>query len=502
MTRRNGRVLLAYLIVGVSLVGFYGSVRAESLNVPSSGTPLPESASGALKELRLVLMKTTERYEETPDLKVATVQEAPRVLLKAAGVTLSDDAEGAGSAILMVDVAGVPVRRFTEMGWAYSGAEIRGHFEWNWKGTRSSVEFAGRVEPESEEASMYSVASLPSDAPFARALVNSGYVGSLAKSIAFLWEKNEISLLQAALQAEDEYVQWGAAYALADIGESALPVLRDSLRDARGSVQRAAALGLGRMGEPGLTTLRTALQDRRSGVREVAALGLGWAGQRSSVDALVGAMKDPSPGVRCAAVSALRRLPDPAVLGPLTDALSDKDAGVRLEAVCALEAIGQPGASALVAALKDSDGLVREAAAHAFTKLRDPAAVEPLVALLADPESGVRFEAIEALSKAKDERAAPALVALLKAPDLLTQGTASMALTEIGAGAVPCLLEALGSKDRDMRITVAETLGRIGDPRALGPLARLAEADPDMLVQATAKAALRKIPPPRSVEPK
>ncbi len=77
---------------------------------------------------------------------------------------------------------------------------------------------------------------------------------------------------------------------------------------------------------------------------------------------------------------------------------------------------------------------------------------------------------------------------------------AMTALVNIGGPAVEPLISALGNSDPRVRMMATEALGRIRDPRTIGPLIRVLESDVDVLVKAAGVDALRKKDDPRALE--
>ena len=89
----------------------------------------------------------------------------------------------------------------------------------------------------------------------------------------------------------------------------------------------------------------------------------------------------------------------------LIEALSDTNRDLREEAVNALVKLGPAAIDPLVAALKSNDGIVRQEAAGALGRIRDPRVVDPLIAALKDEDSIVSYRAADALGDIKDPRA-------------------------------------------------------------------------------------------------
>jgi len=145
----------------------------------------------------------------------------------------------------------------------------------------------------------------------------------------------------------------------------------------------------------------------------------------------------------------------------------------RHEAVEALGAMrNRQAVPALIKALKDEDdyGPVRYEAVEALGLIGDVQAVPALIEVLSDKntKAWVRYRAIEALRLIGDPQAVPALVKALKDEDV--KYTAAESLVKIGSPAVPSLLEAFKSNDKDVTMKAAEALGLIGDPQAVPAL--------------------------------
>lgn len=122
----------------------------------------------------------------------------------------------------------------------------------------------------------------------------------------------------------------------------------------------------------------------------------------------------------------------------------------RRERFLVAEALGQQkvaeAADALIAALDDSDEVLRREAAWALGELADPRAVETLIVHLAD--------------------------SWMEVADY-----AGVALSAIGAPAAAPLIAALASDNSEVRWRAAAALGRIGDPAALPALEWMRQHD-------------------------
>ncbi len=137
---------------------------------------------------------------------------------------------------------------------------------------------------------------------------------------------------------------------------------------------------------------------------------------------------------------------------------------------------------ALVAAVGDDDGNVREAAAHAVGQM-GPDAVPALVSMLGHHDKYVRRHAVWALGRL-GPLARPALTDLcrvLKDADPRTASGAAQALGSLGADgadAVPPLAEAMRGTNIVLCRLAAKALSQIGPPALATLIAHLQHADP------------------------
>ena len=187
-------------------------------------------------------------------------------------------------------------------------------------------------------------------------------------------------------------------------------------------------------------------------------------------------------------------------------------------------ALGALAVEPLSAALKDEEWDVRQAAARALGKIKDPRAVKPLIAALKDEKWDVRQAAAEALGEIGAPAVEPLIAALKGENKDVRQAAAAMLgrlgwqpgrdetagwywmvkgdwhnCVALGSPAVKPLIAALKDENSDVRKAAAEALGKIGDARAVEPLiAALKDRYSD--VRQAASEALGKIGAP-AVEP-
>lgn len=147
------------------------------------------------------------------------------------------------------------------------------------------------------------------------------------------------------------------------------------------------------------------------------------------------------PSRRASAATALGRLANVAAVPALITALDDSDADVAREAAASLGLLGSSTAvEPLIAVLNNSDGyfhsVVRAAATHSLSQLRDTRAVEPLINAIKDPIAEASAEAIRALASLSDPRGLPALLNVIRNEDGFflntTRRAAILGLAKIG----------------------------------------------------------------------
>jgi HEAT repeat protein len=154
----------------------------------------------------------------------------------------------------------------------------------------------------------------------------------------------------------------------------------------------------------------------------------------------------------------------------------------------------------LLKALTHKDYLVRRDAANALGAIGDPRAVVPLMASLSDKRDAtplnngwVHQAAAKALGEIGDSRAVDALIAALgdKGGLAITEGVAKLLVQRGDPQLAPVLAPMLAVPDPWILIDIttqksaASALGRIGDARAVQPLAALLEdRSPDLALVA------------------
>jgi HEAT repeat protein len=229
-------------------------------------------------------------------------------------------------------------------------------------------------------------------------------------------------------------------------------------------------------------------------VRRAAAEVLGNQGDARAVESLIAALKDTYGEVRRAAAVALRQLGD-AALDPLMTALLDEDVSVRAGAAEVLGQLGNAQAvGSLIATLEDANGDLTRAAAAALGKPGD-AVVDPRIVAIG------RRAAAAALGQLGNTQSVKPLIRTLEDTDWSVRMAAAEVLGRLGDPlAVEPLIAALKDAYGDVRRTAAEALGQLGDPLAVKPLIA-ALKDEDWDVRRTAAEMLGKLGDPLAVKP-
>lgn len=286
------------------------------------------------------------------------------------------------------------------------------------------------------------------------------------------------------------------------------------------------------------------LSSPEASLREAAINGLIAIGDRSIVPALITSLSSQDPVSRESAARVLGGLGDPRATAPLMNTLSnDTEQTVR---AAAAKALGTTGSTNLIQPLTialehDSSPLVRSAAARALVAIRNlnpnASVLQPLINGLIDPNADVRTNVIDALGDLRNldraeklrigqmlgqvvagdsdrfvrsralgllgatamqtnDRGMMALIgqALQSNSDPMIRRSASMTLSSIGGpAALSEVIRALPNNDPSVRALAAETLGRMGDMRAMQALQTAQRTETNQTVRSAIDAAIEAI---------
>jgi HEAT repeat protein len=190
-----------------------------------------------------------------------------------------------------------------------------------------------------------------------------------------------------------------------------------------------------------------------------------------AVPVLIEALNDPSDRIRGCVMHALITMEDPAASEAFCRMATDKNLeDFRSQAISALIYMrDQRAVPILTGWLENRNAAISEAyAASCLGKIGGPEAKAALEIAVRDDSYAVRQCAAEGLGEIGAPSSVPALLPLLGDPYPFVAGAAAKALGDIGdRSAVPALLEAAKSDTLDLRRWVVLSLGRIGDPAAL-----------------------------------
>lgn len=261
--------------------------------------------------------------------------------------------------------------------------------------------------------------------------------------------------------------------------------------------------------------LKAALTDRDAQVRLLAVQALGHlydtSADRGEIVTLMLplASADPSAEVRTSALYVLGMFgdyPQPEVMAVIVAALRDPDGAVRGQAgreigwfadrgwdhVSVVAAMGEAGKEQLIANLSDPAPEARQGAIEALYWLHIPESVEAIIAALSDTDAYVRQRAAITLGIMRAERAIVPLLALLEDPDEMVRTSAADAFHYLRSPQVTAALidRIRAEEDNIARMSIARSLGALGDPAAIPALVQVAEADEALAGIAAAQALL------------
>jgi HEAT repeat protein len=312
--------------------------------------------------------------------------------------------------------------------------------------------------------------------------------------------------LVGRLASEDRAVRTRAYASFLEIGRTGLvDSIAAYIHHSTFEVRAIAARACGELGaKRAAPILMRAIDDEAWPVRAAVCNALGKLGHEDAPASLVRALGDGEETVSEAAAEALTSY-SPQQLAPHIDALARAyDRGsvaVRGSVVAIAGRVRAPNADALVVrASVDPSDAVRLVAVTALGHGTGDARVEPLVSRLTDASIDVRMAAITALGPIDRVDAFDGLLrALPGAPPLVRDRIAEALARGTHLSLLDRLPELERSASLDMRLGVAWTLGKIGDPSGIPTLARFLR-DFEGRLRASAAGALGKIANPRARE--
>jgi HEAT repeat protein len=322
-----------------------------------------------------------------------------------------------------------------------------------------------------------------------------------------------------------------AAALLVEIGPSATPALSDGLLDEDPEIRARCAHILAQTRDPlAVPALLRTIQDKYFTVRGKATMALGEIHAPETLQALVEMLSDPEPEVRASALQAVCRYCNPATFDQIADLLlEDPSIEVRQAAAKALgetrlpEAlpylavalrdsfwwferegaivplldaflcIGEPSVDPLIEALHDTEGTVRSIAAGLLGRLGDRRAIEPLEMALYDMHSEVGQTAAVSLAGFGDD-GLKILADASHHPEAWLRQHAVRGLTlSKDKRIVTVLLQLLEDPERNVVRLVIQSLGELGDNRAIPALQTYAADRSDREFSSLARQAIEEI---------
>jgi HEAT repeat protein len=173
-------------------------------------------------------------------------------------------------------------------------------------------------------------------------------------------------------------------------------LIKDAASDER---RERAALALGDLGDAALPPLRDLLRAPDAEHRWWAIRALAALGSPRAVSLLIQALADPDPDARVCAALGLGELKAAEAIAPLTDLLADASAYVGRIAGNALAQIGPPAIPALIQTLGSPSPAARAGAARVLVPLESHDAIPALFAALDDDSALVTHYAEQALER-------------------------------------------------------------------------------------------------------
>lgn len=276
-------------------------------------------------------------------------------------------------------------------------------------------------------------------------------------------------------------------------------VMDIATRDRNPSVRQAALYAFGRWSpvkqrgrvEPILLGALDASEP--TPIRQAAAVSLGIIGGPAAEKALITVLDTPTldPALQRDIVNALGKLRSEAAVPVIAQLLNSESTGVRLAAAIALGRIGDESATkSLLAAMKDKNPLVAQAAQEAFNQMRVPEG-SALDTQLADRNPNVRLEAVQKLTPSK--YTVPLLIRMLADDSFEVRQAALATLSTVrDPDLLGQVVQAASDRDFRRRQACAVILGRIANPQYAKVLVAL-YSDTDAGVRAEAVRALGRL---------
>ena len=255
--------------------------------------------------------------------------------------------------------------------------------------------------------------------------------------------------------------------------------------------------------DPLLSVLKN--KDINEVLRGYSARILGLIQSPNAVEQLINALKDESVVVRSESAKALGLINDRRAVEPLISVLNNPDEWIttRSNAIVALGVIQDERAvMPLIDALKSEVMAIRDNAVTALGTIKDKRATPLLIQMLENPkeDDATRANTVTALASIADPTAIPAILNALKDGNITIRQNAVIAVGSLAVvGSVDTLIGIVKNVNEltALRASAAESLGSIGDKRALAVLTeRLADPNESDAVWIKAGTAVGKLKAP------
>jgi serine/threonine-protein kinase len=199
-------------------------------------------------------------------------------------------------------------------------------------------------------------------------------------------------------------------------------------------------------------------------------------------DTFLQLLSDPHKQVRQTALEGLESMPRPVAVGPICHLLRDQEPTIQLKAKDLLLKLGDPQTPAHLAELLQDDAEpVRQRAVEILKSVATPEGLQRLLMTFQDTAEPVRARAIATLGGLGGPKLLDAVLPLLKAGEGFVRGCAVEITKWAKDGrAFDDLVAALEDLDMTVKERAAAALAALGDRRAVAPLLRLLEQEPQV----------------------
>jgi HEAT repeat protein len=294
--------------------------------------------------------------------------------------------------------------------------------------------------------------------------------------------------LMNALRDEERLVKESAVDALGKIGYPAIMPLINALKEEEWFIKSDVEMALAKIGKPAVKPIIKFLENCNESFFQSAATILGKIGDEQAVTPLISALYIDNPIIRDSATAALGKIGDKRAVQPIVDIINKY--GCSLGTARALVELRHPVAIPYLLAMLKGDE--RWFAAEMLGKF-GVLAVDPLSSLLKDKDINKQGVVAAALGFTGVGEAVGPLINALKDDDPIAVWRAASALVEIGENSVGDLIQQLHNESGYIRLLAADSLGRIGDRRAITPLEEIIMSETDHEVRRWAVKALEKL---------